>query len=271
MSGLQPDQQGELWDGHVDLYEEVFEPFSLAFARAAIVQLGLRPGDRVLDVGAGPGGAAIAMASLGARVTAIDASRGMVGRTVRRARAAGVEVDARVMDGGNLVFPDGSFEAALSVCGVVLVPDAVRGLREMSRVVRRGGRVALVTWTQPERYELAANLREATLAIGPGQPAPASVPAQLRFAEPDAFRRLFEEAGLQEIEIQDMESSLRLPSARWLAERIDFAPGMAAWVGGLGERRGAVLDDFVRRLERSHGQGQLELRGVALIGVGVVI
>jgi ubiquinone/menaquinone biosynthesis C-methylase UbiE len=253
------------------VYEEVFEPLSLAFAREAIARLGVRRGDRVLDVGAGPGGAAIAMARLGGRVTAVDASPGMVDRTLRRARAAGVDVDARVMDGGDLDFADGSFHAALSVFGVILFPDAVRALREMCRVVRPGGRAAVVTWTQPGRYELAANLREAILATGPDAPGPANVPAQLRFAEPQAFRRLFEEAGVQKVEIEDVESRLCLPSARWLADRIDFAPGMAAWVGGLGERRGAVLDQFVRRLERSHGQGQLELRGVASIAVGLVI
>lgn len=100
------------------------------------------------------------------------------------------------MDGMNLVFPDDAFDAALSVFGVILFPDAARGLAEMRRVVRRGGRVAVVTWTQPERYELAAALREAIDSLGAESPAGGALPAQLRFAAPEAFERLFADAGI---------------------------------------------------------------------------
>ena len=56
------------------------------------------------------------------------------------------------------------------------------------------------------------------------------------------------------------------PSARWLADRIAFAPGMAAVVVGLGERRTSALDAFVRALEARWGQGQVLLGGTAFIG-----
>ncbi len=265
---LQPDQRPERWDDHVALYEQAFEPLSLAFARQAIGRIGPRPGMRVLEVAAGAGGAALALAEAGAVVTATDASPRMIDRVRRRAGAAGLAVDARVMDGTALGFPDGVFDAALSVLGVILLPDAVAGLSEMRRVVRPGGRVAVVTWTQPHRYELAANLWEAISSIGlePAAPA-ASPPAQLRFAEPEAFRRLFADAGLEDPEIETVEAELRVPSARWLAERLQFAPGMDAFLSGVGERRPAALDAFVARLERSHGPGPIGLGAVASIGI----
>ncbi len=265
---LQPDQRPERWDDHVALYELAFEPLSLAFARQAIGRIGPRPGMRVLDVAAGAGGAALALAEAGAVVTATDASPRMIDRVRRRAEAAGVAVDARVMDGTALGLPDAVFDAALSVFGVILFPDAVAGLSEMRRVVRSGGRVAVVTWTQPHRYELAANLWEAISSIGLDPAAPAaSPPAQLRFAEPEAFRRLFADAGLEDPEIETVEAELRVPSARWLAERLRFAPGMDALISGLGERRPAALDAFVARLERSHGPGPIGLGAVASIGI----
>ena len=172
------------------------------------------------------------------------------------------------MDGMNLVFPDDAFDAALSVFGVILFPDAARGLEEMRRVVRRGGRVAVVTWTQPERYELAAALREAIDSLGAESPAGGALPAQLRFAAPEAFERLFTEAGFGEVAIETAEAELHAPSALWLAERIRFAPGMDAWLSGLGDREAAAIAALVARLEREHGRGPLRLKAVASIGVG---
>ena len=87
----QPDQDPQLWDNHVSVYEEVFEPLTQTFADAAIASLDLKPGQLVLDSGAGAGGAALAMASLGLHVTAIDIAPGMVGRIRIRAAAAGVK------------------------------------------------------------------------------------------------------------------------------------------------------------------------------------
>ena len=63
------------------------------------------------------------------------------------------------------------------------------------RVVRRGGRISVVTWTQPQNYELAAELRAAIQSVWPDQPQ-APLPAQLRYREEDDFRALFQAAGL---------------------------------------------------------------------------
>jgi len=265
-TGLQPDQRPEQWGDHVSVYERVFEPFTLGFARAAIDMLELASGATVLDVGAGSGGAALALAANGASVTAIDASAGMIERTQVRAQAAGYAIQALVMDGQSLAFADASFSAALSVFGVVLFPDAVRGLQQMRRVVRPGGRIAVVTWTQPQNYELAAALRAATLEVSPDQPA-APLPAQLRYREAPEFIALFRAAGLPEPRIKVITAALEAPSARWLAERLAFAPGMAAGIASLGDKRYAVLDAFVRNLEARHGAGAIALKGVAFAGV----
>jgi len=97
-AGLQPDQQPERWDDHVSVYEAVFEPFTLQFARAAIATLCLASGRSVLDVGAGSGGAALAMAEQGLQVTAIDASPHMVARILARAADRGLLIDAQTME-----------------------------------------------------------------------------------------------------------------------------------------------------------------------------
>lgn len=266
----QPDQQPERWDDHVCVYEAVFEPFTLQFARAAISTLDLAAGCCVLDVGAGSGGAALTMADQGLHVTAIDASQRMIDRIRVRATERGLSIHALAMDGRALQFEDATFDAALSVLGIILFPDAVRGLAELRRVVRRGGRVSLATWTQPQNYELAAELRAAMLSVWPDQPQ-ASLPAQLRFREERDFRALFHAAGLADPAIATATAHLEVPSARWLSERIGFAPGMAAMLAGLGHRGPAVIHRFVQNLESRFGRGPISLSGVAFIGTARVL
>ncbi len=269
-TGPQPDQEPWRWDDHVSVYEAVFEPFTLQFARAAISTLNLTAGCSVLDVGAGPGGAALAMADQGLRVTAIDASSHMVERIVTRAAERGVAIKALGMDGQVLQFKDGTFDGALSVLGVILFPDPTRGLAEMRRVVHRGGHVSLVTWTQPQSYELAAELRAAIASVWPDQPQ-ASLPAQLRYREESDFEALFQAAGLGDPAIAIETAYLQVPSARWLSERIGFAPGMAAMLAGLGHRGPAVMHRFVQNLEARFGRGPISLSGVAFVGTARVL
>jgi SAM-dependent methyltransferase len=268
---LQPDQKPERWNDHVAVYEEVFEPLTDVFASRALDHLGLRAGDRLIDVGAGAGGAALIAAARGLDVLAVDASPQMAARIAARANGAAGNsgrVRAEIMDGTALGLPDGSFDAAISVFGVILFPDADLGVREIARVLKPGGRAAIVTWTETERYELAARLIGAIAAVRGPQPPAASLPAQLRFRDEAVLRRLLADAGLIVSAIERVEERWRMPSARWIAERIAFAPGMAAMVAALGRDRAAVLDTFVAALERDQGRGEVGLSAVAHIGLG---
>lgn len=269
---LQPDQQTALWDDHVAVYEAAFEPLTTAFGRAALDHLAATKGDRIIDIGAGSGGMALVAQGRGLDVLAVDASARMVARTRARADAAGNRagrIRAEIMDGAALTFPDDSFDAAISVFGVILFPDAEQGVREMTRVVKPGGRIAIVTWTETERYELAVRLMEAIAAVREPQPPPTSLPAQLRFREPAVFRDLLASAGLHVDSITRLEVQWKLPSARWIAANIAFAPGMAAMVSGLGPCRDAAMQHFVSALERDQGHGEITLSAVGQIGVGI--
>lgn len=271
-SELQPDQQPARWDDHVAVYEAAFEPLSNTFAAHALDRLALREGDHLIDIGAGSGGAALLAAARGADALAVDASRQMVARIRARAQdhpALSGRVRAEIMDGMSLALPDACFDAALSVFGVILFPDAGLGMREITRVLKAGGRVAVVTWTESERYELVARLLDAVAAVRGPQPLPSSLPAQLRFRDEPVFRRLLTEAGLTVDSVTRIEERWRLPSARWIAERIAFAPGMAAMIGGLGVDRGPVVEAFVSALERDQGRGEVVLGAVAQIGIAV--
>lgn len=113
----------------------------------------MQPGERVLDVAAGTGALALEAAAGGARVLATDFSPGMVERLAARLGEGGfdqADSEARVMDGQALDLPDGGFDAAFSIFGVMLFPDWEAGLRELHRVVRPGGRVVMATWARAE-------------------------------------------------------------------------------------------------------------------------
>src|SRR5262249_55593061 len=157
-----------------------------------------------------------------------------------------------VMDGQRLAFPGASFDGALSVFGIILYPDAAAGVSELRRVVKPGGRIALVTWTEPEAYELALELRAAAASIL-GELSASVLPAQLRFKDRSQFQALFEAAGLSGIVINTAAASLKAPSARWLADRAAFAPGMAAMVASFRPREAEILAAFCARLERRFG------------------
>jgi cyclopropane fatty-acyl-phospholipid synthase-like methyltransferase len=268
---LQPDQQPGRWDDHVAVYEQVFEPLSAAFATRTFEFLDLRPGARLIDVGAGAGAAALMAASRGANVLAIDVSPAMAARIAARAKDAAMadRVHACVMDGMTLGLPGARFDAAISIFGVILFPDAAAGMREIARVLKPGGRAAIVTWTETERYELAARLLAAIAAIRGPQAPPASLPAQLRFRDEPVFRNLLTAARLDVKTVVRMEEQWRLPSARWIADHIAFAPGMAAMIDMLGADRTAVLEQFVATLEMDKGGNEVLLSAIAHAAIAV--
>jgi len=205
-------------------------------------------------------------------VLAVDASERMVQRIRARAEGAGARpgrIRAEVMDAGALTLPDDSFDAAISVFGVVLLADAEAGMRELARVVKPGSPVGIVAWTETERYELATRLLDATAAVRGPLPPPKVLPAQLRFREPAVFEALLASAGLNVRSITRLEERWALPSAAWIVQNIAFAPGMAAMVQALGSDRDAVLEHFVSTLERDQGAGKVTLSAVAHVGIGV--
>ncbi len=111
----------------------------------------LRADERVLDVAAGNGNATLAAARRYARVVSTDYVPELLSRAEARARADGLDARFEVADAEDLPFEDGSFDVALSTFGVMFTPEPARAARELTRVVRSGGRIGMANWT-PEGF-----------------------------------------------------------------------------------------------------------------------
>jgi SAM-dependent methyltransferase len=107
----------------------------------------LQAGWRVLDVATGSGNAAIAAARRGCEAVGVDYVPALLERG--RVRAAAEQLDIRFVEGDaeDLRFPDASFDAVISIYGVMFAPDHHRAAAELVRVCRPDGRIALASWT----------------------------------------------------------------------------------------------------------------------------
>jgi len=113
--------------------------------RRLTAEAAVRPGDRVLDACCGTGDLALADARAGGRVTGVDFSQ----RMLERARRKSSGIDWVEGDALALPFAEGDFDAATVGFGIRNLPDLEAGLAELRRVLRPGGRLAVLEIVRP--------------------------------------------------------------------------------------------------------------------------
>lgn len=139
----------------------------------------VRADEAVLDVAAGNGNATLAAARRHAKVTSTDYVQSLLDKGRERARAEGLNVQFQLADAEALPFDDASFDVVLSTFGVMFTPDHQTAAKEMLRVLRPGGRIALANWTP------AGFIGRLFKVIGAHVPPPAGVkPPSLWGSEP---------------------------------------------------------------------------------------
>jgi SAM-dependent methyltransferase len=135
---------------------------------------GVGPADRVLDVAAGTGNAAIPAAQSGATVVASDLAPELLEHGRALAAEHGVEFEWREADAHSLPFGDNDFDVVMSCIGVMFAPFHQLAADELVRVTKPGGRIGLISWT-PEGYigQLFVTMKPYMPAPPPGaQPPP---------------------------------------------------------------------------------------------------
>lgn len=265
----------EAWDAIADGYDRYVAPQELDLANEALRLVGLAPGERFLDVAAGPGGLSLPASRLGAQVLATDWSPAMIKRFEARVREEGISTaEGRVMDCHALDLPDDSFDVTASQFGVMLVPDQPRALREMVRVTKPGGRVLLIAYGFPTELDFLQIFIGALKAVHPEFPGLPDDPPPLEFqvADPEVLRRRLADAGLNDVRIERTAERPTFSSGQEMWDWVLYGnPIPGAIVEDLGEDQRArlrqVLDGMLR--ERADRDGRASLTNRVNIAIGV--
>jgi SAM-dependent methyltransferase len=226
-----------------DHYLRFMGRYSRPLADVFLDHVQVAAGDRVLDVGCGPGVLTGPLAErCGAdRVSAVDPSESFVA-SVRRALP---EVDVRRATAEDLPFADDVFDAALAQLVVHFMRDPVAGLREMARVTRPGGVVAASVWDLAGGTGPLSVIWQAARELDP------SAPAESRRAggREGHLAELATEAGL--VGVRPGSLSVGVPFATfdaWWAPYEDGVGPSGAYVAALADDHRAALRERCREL-----------------------
>ena len=126
-------------------YDDISFGLSDALAHAA-QRLSAKPGEEILDVATGTGWSARNVARSGARVSAVDISAELLAAARELSAHVRPPIAFQLGDAERLAFPDAGFDGVISTFGVIFAQDQQRAARELGRVLRKGGRLALATW-----------------------------------------------------------------------------------------------------------------------------
>jgi SAM-dependent methyltransferase len=230
--------EGEHWTEYADQYDAVAEPHLKRLMAAA----GIAAGDRVLDIGCGTGESTRRAAREAASGSAlgVDLSARMLGRAEERSRAEGLtnvvflQADVQVHR-----FDDHAFDVVISRFGAMFFNEPVAAFRNIATAMRRGGRLALLSWQELAKNEWLTSFGGA-LAAGRTLPTPpVGTPGPFGLAEPEGVRQILGQAAFQDVDLVALNEPVRFGS-----DADDAWP----FVASMGIVRGLTegLDDYAR-------------------------
>jgi SAM-dependent methyltransferase len=248
----------------------VIRPWLHKATQAMLGMAGVKPGSHVLDVAADAGDQTLDIAErVGPQgyVLATDLSPEILQFAAQQAAAAGHRnVEVRVSDGQKLQIEDSRFDAVVCRLGLMFFGDALQGLREMARVLKRGGGVCTMVFGAPQANPCVTTLMSTALRHAGMPPRDPFQPGGLlSLGQPGLIDELFKEAGFHEIATTRIAASFSLPSVTdymkfvrisagpivQLLKSLDAAKAEAAW---------ADMEQALSRYERPTGwEGPNEL------------
>ena len=263
------ERRAAAWERRID----AMNLFSDAYGVPAMDALAVQTGERIVDVGCGPGATSV---ELGARVgptgevIALDIAQGMVDAARRRADKAGATNVRPVLHDLEEAPIDGALDAAFSRFGVMFFPAPERAFANIAASLRTGGRFAASVWgslgENPWMFVptlASAGLLGVELALpGPGQPGPFSL------AEPDHVTSLLEGAGFADVAIKPIAGARRISEAdagTEVATLLEVGPVGEAFGQADAAMQQKAIDAVVEAIEPFRDGDGWSLSGAALL------
>lgn len=266
----------DFWERRAPAWErraETLNHFSDTYGIPAIEALAPGPGERILDVGCGPGTTVVELARrVGptGEVVGVDIAPGMVAAAERRAADRGITNVRFVVADAEIDPIEGAYDGVYSRFGVMFFTDPITAFANLAQSLHPGGRLACVVWgplvDNPWMFvpTLAAfGVLQGELTIpGPEEPGPFSL------ADPDRVTTVLERAGFSDIAIERIAGVRNITPTTIdddLTTLLEIGPLNEAYDSADDDTRRAALDAVVEALEPYRDGGGWRLPGSALV------
>jgi SAM-dependent methyltransferase len=206
-----------------------------------VLRLNPQPGERVLDLATGTGWTSRLVAARRAKVIGVDIAGDLIAAARERAQMEGLDIEYRLGDAEGLPFAEGEFDAVVSTCGIMFASRPEAAAAELTRVTRKGGRIALTTWL-PD-----SNLFKMFLVMKPYMPPPPNPapPSPFEWGKMERVRELLSNGF--ELRFERGTSFYREPTgeAAWNTFSTSYGPTKSLAAGLDESRRAELRRDFI--------------------------
>ncbi len=204
-------ESAQYWEKHAPTLRTIFAPITSALIKEA----GIVEGQKLLDLAAGPGEPSLTIAEVvgpTGSVTCTDAIGEMVRAAESEARRRGLtNISFHQCTADLLPFDSNSFDAVVSRLGVMFFPDPFAALREMLRVTKPDGSLALVVWDKSESNPFLHIITAVISRYVETPPADPDAPGAFRFAERGKLVRILTDTGATEVRERLFKFHIKAP------------------------------------------------------------